>query len=171
MNLAAAYYKGGELIRVISVPDYPTLLANTGPDEAGYEVPFRAVETFPIKLELVRAFYHDRIDAEAGAERSKYITDVPGQAQTYQRKEDEARRWSEGDDAAHPELYPFMIAEADMRNVPIAQVRDEIMAQVNALAPLAAIIEAKRICAKRAVDVAPSIQAIAQAAAVNWTDH
>ena len=168
MNVAAAYYKGGELVRVISVPDYPTLLANTGPDEVGYEVPLLAVASFPIDLAKVRAFYNARIDAEAGAERSKYITDVPGQAQTYQRKEDEARRWSDGDEVAHPELYPFMIAEADMRAAPIEQVRDEIMAQVNALAPIAAMIEAKRICAKRAVDAAEDIPGIADAAAVDW---
>ena len=169
MIVAAAYFKEGTMTRVISVPDYPTLLTNTGPDEVGYEVPILAVESFPIKMDLVRAFYHARIDTEAGVERSKYITDVPGQAQTYQRKEDEARRWSEGDEATHPELYPFMIAEAEMRAVPIAQVRDEIMAQVNALAPLAALIEAKRICAKRAVDAAEDIPGIAEAANVVWT--
>ena len=166
--IAAAYFRDGTTTRIIGVPDYPSLIANTEAGEIGYEVPLLAVSEFPIKLDMVRAFYHARIDVAAGAERSKYITDVPGQAQTYQRKEDEARRWSEGDEAAHPELYPFMIAEADMRGVPIEQVRDEILAQVNALAPLAAMIEAKRICAKRAVDAAEDIPGIAGAAAVDW---
>lgn len=166
--IAAAFYRGGTLNRVLSVPDYPSIISNTGPDEVGYEIPPEAAFSLPIDLGKVRAFYHARIDAAAGAERSKYITDVTGQAQTYQRKEDEARRWADGDEAVHPELYPFMIAEADMRGIPIAQVRDEIMAQVNALAPLAALIEAKRICAKRAVNAAEDIPGIAMAANVDW---
>ena len=169
--ISVAFFSDGVIRRVINVPDYPSVLANTGPGETAYEIPENAAYSFPIDLAKVRAFYHARIDAEAGAERSKYITDVPGQAQTYQRKEDEARRWSEGDEAAHPELYPFMIAEATMRAVPIEQVRDEILAQVNALAPLAAMIEAKRICAKRAVDAAEDIPGIAGAAAVDWEAH
>lgn len=166
--IAAAFYRGGMLHRVLNVPDYPSIISNTGQDEVGYELPPEAVFSFPIDLAKVRAFYHARIDVAAGEERSKYITDVPGQAQTYQRKEDEARRWVEGDETAHPVLYPFMIAEATMRAVPVAQVRDEILAQVNALAPLAAMIEAKRICAKRAVDAAEDIPGIAAAAAIDW---
>ncbi|MCK0533396.1 hypothetical protein [Sphingobium agri] len=168
MTIAFAVYRDGAIHRVANVPDYPTMLASTGPGEVSYEIPAASAIFFPIDLAKVRAFYHARIDAAAGEERSKYITDVPGQAQTYQRKEDEARRWTEGDEAAHPELYPFMIAEAEMRAVPIDQVRDEILAQVNALAPLAAMIEAKRICAKRAVDAAEDIPGIAGAAAVDW---
>ncbi|CAD7335334.1 hypothetical protein FIM10_02195 [Sphingomonadales bacterium 56] len=167
--IAVAFFSDGVIRRVISVPDYPSILANTGPGETAYEIPENAAYSFPIDIAKVRSFYHSRIDGAAGEERSKYITDVPGQAQTYQRKEDEARRWVEGDDAAHPELYPFMIAEAGMRAVPIVQVRDEIMAQVNALAPLAALIEAKRICAKRAVDAAEDIPGIAGAADVDWS--
>ena len=168
MNLAFAVFRDGTMLTVRSVPDHPSMIASMGPGEVAYEIPPEAAFELPVDRAKVRAFYHARIDAEAGAERSKYITDVPGQAQTYQRKEDEARRWSEGDEATHPELYPFMIAEATMRAVPIEQVRDEIMAQVNALAPLAAMIEAKRICAKRAVDGAEDIPGIAGAAAVDW---
>ena len=166
--IAIAIYEGASIRHVTTVPDHSSALSSVRPTETFYEIPPEATLFLPIDMAIVRAFYRARIDAAAGAERSKYITDVPGQAQTYQRKEDEARRWIEGDEAAHPELYPFMIAEAGMRGVPIAQVRDEIMAQVNALAPLAAMIEAKRICAKRAVDAAEDIPGIADAAAVNW---
>lgn len=166
--IAAAYYKDGVLVRLISVPDYPSLVANTGPDEVGYEVPVLAVQSLPPNLDLVRAFYHARIDQEAGICRSHFITDVPGQAQTYQRKEAEARAWTEGDEVANPGQYPFMLAEASVRGVPVAQVRDEIMEQVNQLVPMAAMIEAKRIHAKRLVDGAEDIPGIANAAAVEW---
>lgn len=166
--IAAAIYRDGALNRIVGVPDHPSILANTGPDEVGYAVPQQAVMTFPIDIPMIRAFYHERIDQEAGAFRSRFITDVPGQAQTYVRKEIEARSWVEGDEASNPDAYPFMIAEAAIRSVPIEQVRDEIMAQVNALAPIAALIEAKRIYAKRAVDDAADIPAIASAAAIDW---
>ena len=166
--IAAAIYRDGALNRIVGVPDHPSILANTGPDEVGYAVPQQAVMTFPIDMPMIRAFYHARIDQEAGEQRGKFITDVPGQAQTYQRKEAEARAWTEGDEVANPDAYPFMIAEATLRGVSVAQVRDDILAQVNALTPIAALIEARRICAKRAVDAAPDIPAIAQAATVDW---
>jgi hypothetical protein len=90
--------------------------------------------------EPVKAIMRDLIDREAGEFRMRFITDVPGQAQTYANKEAEARLWVEGDEAVHPARYPFMLAEAQVRGVPIASVRSEIMAQVNLLTPLAALI-------------------------------
>ncbi|CAD7335405.1 hypothetical protein FIV32_02385 [Sphingomonadales bacterium 58] len=166
--IAAAYFKDGMMTRVIGVPDYPSLIASTEEGEVGYEIPLIAAQALPINLEVVRAFYHARIDQQAGACRSHFITSVPGQAQTYQRKEAEARAWTEGDEVANPDHYPFMLAEASVRGVTVAQVRDEIMEQVNQLVPLAAMIEAKRIHAKRLVDAAEDIPGIAGAAAVEW---
>ena len=166
--IAAAIYKDGQLNRVVSVPDHSAITSNVGEGEVGFAIPAQAAHFLPIDLNLIRAFYHERIDQEAGAFRSRFITDVPGQAQTYVRKEIEARSWVEGDEVSNPDAYPFMIAEAAIRSVPIEQVRDEIMAQVNALAPIAAMIEAKRIYAKRAVDDAADIPAIASAAVVEW---
>ncbi|MCK0531781.1 hypothetical protein [Sphingobium agri] len=166
--IAAAIYKDGAIARVITVPDYPAIASNMLEGEIGFEIPAQAAFSLPINLDLVRAFYHARIDQEAGTCRSRFITDVPGQAQTYLRKEAEARAWTEGDEVANPGLYPFMLAEASVRSVPIAQVRDEIMDQVNQLVPMAAMIEAKRIHAKRMVDAADDIPGIAAAAAVQW---
>lgn len=105
------------------------------------------------------------VDAAAGAFRTRFITDVPGQAQTYERKEAEARAWTDGADAAQ---FPFMSTEAMVRSIPIAQVRAEIMAQVNALTPLAALIEAHRVVAKQAIDAATTLPAIIAAAEVDW---
>jgi hypothetical protein len=117
----------------------------------------------------VEEWLRTKIDTEAGAMRKLYITDVPGQAQTYERKEREARSWTAGDETANPGSYPFMIAEATVRAVPIEQVRDEIMAQVNALVPFAALIEAHRVAAKLAVAAAmPNLRDMVSAGSVDW---
>lgn len=128
-------------------------------------VPMVAVAVVPTDLELVKAYYRAIVDMEAGRFRMQYITDVPGQAQTYERKEVEARAWQEGDDLA---TYPFMAAEASLRGVDISVVRDDIMAQVNALIPLAAKIEARRLVTKQAITDAETIGAIVAASQVNW---
>lgn len=161
----AAYDADGALVGVYSAPDIYRLNANTPPGGSMYVVPAEAVLTFPIDLEKVRDFYRQRVDQSAGEVRTRYITDVPGQSQTYEKKEAEARGWQEGDTE---DDYPFMAAEAAVRDVPIAQVRAEILAQVNALMPLAALIEAHRLNAKRAIAAAPDIPAIAAAAAIDW---
>lgn len=113
----------------------------------------------------LKASLLDKIDADAGAIRLIYITDIPGQAQTYEKKEAEARRWQEGDDAAD---YPFMAAEATARGVDIEQVRDEIIAQVNALTPRAALIEAHRLAAKERVRSGATLPAILAASEIDW---
>jgi hypothetical protein len=50
------------------------------------------------------------IDTAAGQTRLKYITSVPGQAETYQRKEQQAREWQAAGFAGDPP--PFVNAEA-----------------------------------------------------------
>jgi hypothetical protein len=50
------------------------------------------------------------IDNEAGQTRLKYITSVPGQAETYQRKEQQAREWQASGFVGAPP--PFIDAEA-----------------------------------------------------------
>lgn len=52
-----------------------------------------------------------RVDGAAGRARLRYITDVPGQQATYQRKEQQAREWTH---AGYPEPAPsFIAAEAE----------------------------------------------------------
>lgn len=162
--IAAAIYSNGQMTRIVTMPDHSALSSNLGEGETSFEIPSDAAFSLPVDLAKVRAFYRSHVDRLVGEFRTQYITDVPGQAQTYQRKEDEARAWTEGDELANPGRYPFMIAEATLRDVPVSQVRDEIMVQVDALSPVAALIEAKRICAKRAIDAAEDIPGIAGAA-------
>lgn len=48
-----------------------------------------------------------QIDAAAGRARLRYITDVPGQQETYRRKGEQARQWAA---AGFPETVPSYIA-------------------------------------------------------------
>jgi hypothetical protein len=114
----------------------------------------------------VEEWLQRQIDLGAGAARSFYITDVPGQAQTYERKEAEAKAWTE---EADPADFPFLTAEATARGVPVTTVRAEILGAVAFLIPLAAQIEAKRMAAKYAVSAAkPHLADMVAAAVVEW---
>lgn len=113
----------------------------------------------------IRTALHAQVDASAGAVRALFITDVPGQAQTYEKKEDEARRYTTG---ADPSQFPFLNAEAAVRGVTINQVQAEVLAQVAMLTPMAALIEAHRINAKNIISAAETIGAAAGASRVDW---
>lgn len=52
----------------------------------------------------------EQIDQAAGTVRLRYITSVPGQAETYQRKEQQAREWKAAGYAGTPPV--FVAAEA-----------------------------------------------------------
>lgn len=132
------------------------------------QVPQAVVATNPVDLDALKTYFNGKIDAAVGALRQQFITDVPGQSETYYKKETEARSWTDGDEVAHPEKYPFMLAEASVRSVPISQVQSEIMAQVNALVPIAASIEAHRVAAKSSVLAASTLPTIMTAATVDW---
>lgn len=123
------------------------------------------VPTFAFDLEVIRASAYAMVDAAAGIARQRFITDVPGQAQTYERKEAEARRWQPGDPDGD---YPFMAAEASMTGETIVEVRDSIMAAVNQLVPLAAHIEGKRMAAKKAIAAEANIKGIVDVAQVDF---
>lgn len=142
--------------------------AMAGAGQTAYSVQPGVVAWPSIDLTTQRDYLRTLIDQQAGAFRLQFITDVPGQAQTYEKKEAEARLWTSGDEITNPDRYPFMIAEATVRAIPISQVRSEIMAQVNMLTPLAAIIEAHRVAAKQAILVASTLPDMFSAAQVDW---
>lgn len=68
---------------------------------------------------------HSDIDNAAGQARLRYITSVPGQAETYQRKEAEARQWAGAGFTGSPP--PFIAAEADALQVSAQSVAQEII--------------------------------------------
>jgi len=112
----------------------------------------------------LNAALHAEIDQRAGEFRCRFITDAPGQALTYLRKEDEARRLRSG--GLGP--FPTIDAEAEATNVPVEELADRIVAQANAWVALGAKIEAARMAAKQAVSTAASEAAKREAAVVDW---
>lgn len=123
--------------------------------------PFSAQPDFS----LLKGHLRSTVDEQAGAARKDIITDVPGQAQTYGAKAAEAQAWVDGADAAG---FPYLSAEAEARGVTMAQVRDEIIAQLGAQTPILARIEANRIRAKRDIDSASTLPSILSAGQVDW---
>ena len=132
---------------------------------AALVVPRAAIEGETINLDVIKADQSRNVDLQAGAVRSLYYTNVPGQSQIYEKKEAEARSYSKG---ASPADFPFMSAEASLRGVPVDEVQAEIMAQVNLLTPLAAAVESHRVVAKRNVATATNIKEIVEAATIDW---
>jgi hypothetical protein len=142
------------------------------PDPA-VDVIDRASWTWSPDPERLDALLHAKIDAEAGAFRLRFITDVPGQQLTYERKEREAFAWAT---ATVPEIadFPFLAAEVTaLGGNPSARpdVDDAaatIIAAAEQWAAIGSAIEGERIRAKRAVTAATTVQAKHAAAAVDW---
>lgn len=132
---------------------------------AALVVPRAAIEGETVNLAAIKADQARKVDIQAGAVRSLYYTDVPGQSQTYEKKEAEARTFISGDS---PVNFPFMAAEAELRGVSVSQIQSEIMAQVDFLTPLAVAVESNRVVAKRNVAAATNIKEIVEAATIDW---
>lgn len=115
-------------------------------------------------LERYRAEAYQAIDRVAGAARLRYITSVPGQAETYTRKEEQARSWAAtGFSGQAPS---FIAAEANALQLPSRQVAEEVIALADFWSlEKGPAIEAARIAGKAAVRSAASESAIMTARA------
>lgn len=71
----------------------------------------------------------DRIDQLAGKARLRYITSVPGQAETYQKKEEQARTWAASNFSGEPPS--FIAAEASALGRDPVAVAQEIIGLAN----------------------------------------
>lgn len=131
---------------------------------------------------------HARIDAEAGQVRLRFITDVPGQAMTYERKVSEARAYlaslpapasgdpmtaTETDTAVTPGVdpladYPFLVAEAAANDSTLEEAARDIIATFMQWLRIGAAIEHARIRAKRMVARAATRAEKETAALVDW---
>ena len=133
-----------------------------------YRMVWTVRDRTPAEYEAHERALHSQIDAAAGAFRTLFITDVPGQQQTYAEKEREARTWTAG---ADPAELPFLAAEASARGMPIADVVAMIIATADAWRLLGAAIEGARMGAKAGVTAARQDgdwAAMDAAAAVDW---
>lgn len=92
----------------------------------------------------------DRIDQAAGAARARYITDVPGQAETYLDKYDDALRYL---DDTSPALssYPWVRAEATATGTTAQQAAMTIVGTRDAWRQIGVTIEEARMSGKTRV--------------------
>lgn len=70
-----------------------------------------------------------RIDDLAGYARLRYITSVPGQAETYAKKEQQANEWAAASFAGDPPS--FIAAEASALNIPPIDLANQIILLAN----------------------------------------
>lgn len=126
-------------------------------------------------LAQVQAMANAAIDAQAGATRLKYITDVAGQSETYLSKANDAAAYkAAGYPSAAISNYPMVQAEAKALNgatPTVAQYQaaaDGILTQQEQWIALAAAIEQQRRGGKIAVGNATTVAGIqaAQQAAI-----
>lgn len=125
------------------------------------------VPVTPERLAKHETALHGVIDQAAGAFRARFITDVPGQSQTYAEKESEALAYASDPGGS----YPFLQAEASATGATIAAVAADVSDTASAWRLLGAAIEGARIGAKRAVTTAKDAEdwaAMDAAAIVDW---
>lgn len=161
----------GEEIDVIIVPDDFAFerLGEWEPDpdrgetEADDPRPFArpALDLAEVKAQLKAA-----IDEAAEAERQKYITAGAGQAMTYQRKVEEARRLAD-DGEPDPADYPLLSASVGIDGADLAAVAAVVLGMDAAWAQIGAGIETARLAAKAAIDAAET-EVAARAVEIVW---
>lgn len=123
-----------------------------------------------LDLAIVKAQLKRGIDDAAEVERLKYITGGAGQAMTYARKTDEARRAQAAiaaEEDIQPVDYPLLAATIGIDGNTLAEVAAVIIAMDAAWAQIGAAIEAARLGAKQAIDAAED-EATARAVAPAW---
>lgn len=165
----------GETIDVVIVPDDFAFerLGDWAPDvergENGSDDP-RPFARPVLDLIVVKAQLKRAVDDAAEIERLKYITGGAGQAMTYARKTDEARRVEAAiaaEEDVQPADYPLLAASLGIDGSTIAEVAAVIIAMDAAWAQIGAAIEAARLGAKQAIDAADD-EATARAVAPAW---
>lgn len=107
-----------------------------------------------------------RIDAEAEAQRRRYITPGEGQAMVYLQKQAEARAFVADPNPSPVADYPLLYARANATGVTPAEVAAEWNARAGAWTAIAAAIETAREGAKSAVEAAATATEISAIMAV-----
>lgn len=108
-----------------------------------------------------------QIDRMAEEARAGFLTPGAGQALTYQRKEEEARAWTEQSDEAD---FPFLQAEAAATDVTVSELAAIVVVQADFWRTIGAQIEGIRMGAKKAIRDADSIEEVAMALDVTWPE-
>lgn len=99
----------------------------------------------------------DQVNERAEQVRGMHLTPGSGQAITYARKEEEARRWTEEADEAG---FPFLSAEAAATGATLAETAALVLAQANAWVMLGSAIEGHRRGLVVAIEAAETLEEI-----------
>lgn len=121
------------------------------------------------ELADVRAEALAAIDAHAGVVRSRYLTLIPGQEMTYQRKTEQARAYLALDAAARAAAghadFPLLLPEAAAVGADPAPLAALIIAREDAWLQIGGQIEAARVGGKADVSSRRLVHTIADARA------
>lgn len=128
----------------------------------------------PPPLDGVKAALKARLDADAEAERLKYVTPGAGQAMEYQQAAAEADEMLtaiavDPDYEPDPEIYPMLAASIGIDGDTLADVAATVAAMHGQWRQIGSAIRAARLAGKQAIDAATTAED-AQAAfdAVAW---
>ncbi|WP_155272903.1 MULTISPECIES: hypothetical protein [Agrobacterium] len=128
----------------------------------GYTIKDGAIVAPPpaeeIPLSEIKAKLKARVDALAEAERKRYITPGEGQAMTYQRKVEEAKRAILEEEPTAAD-YTMLAASLGVDGETVKEVATIVLAMDAAWAVIGAGIEKVRMNAKKAIDGAASADA------------
>lgn len=121
-------------------------------DDPDYVQPDETVDDLKLQAKL-------DIDLGAGAIRSRYITSVQGQAETYMIKEAEARKYLT-ETNPEPLNYPMLSAEVGITGPTISDVANIVAAKADEWHHMASLVEQVRLGTKKAIDEAETIEGL-----------
>lgn len=134
-------------------------------DMALLVMPYDAYVSVDTDLGPLRRAVQALVDDAAGRLRCTFITTVPGQAETYLYKAEEARAWLADNDAP----THFLAPEAAARGMSVTALADEVLRNEAAWKVVGGRIEGARVAAKGAIEAAGTIGAIVAASMVDWS--
>lgn len=116
------------------------------------------------QLQSAKNSAKNRIDIKAGNVRAKYITSVPGQAETYTAKYEDAKAYVAANYPVDTTNYPWVKADSEAYGITPRQAADNIITLRNAWTNIGTTVEKIRLAGKTAVEQATTTQAINTAA-------
>lgn len=147
---------------IVNVGDWPVI-------SSGLQSVMSSWSPAPVEVDLdaLRAEATARVDRSAEAFRMQFITPGFGQVMAYQQKLVEARALLADPDLPDADV-PHIVTEAAATGMLKSEKAQEIVATFAAWQALSAMIEGKRMAAKKAIAEAETVSAINAAANVDW---
>jgi hypothetical protein len=115
-------------------------------------------------LQSAKQSAKNRIDIKAGDTRAKYITSVPGQAETYTAKYEDAKQFAAAGYPLDTTNYPWVKADSEAYGITPKQAADNIIMLRNAWTNIGTTVEKIRLAGKTQVELATTVEQINAAA-------